>query len=345
MSVEQGSTLFLYLYPNSFGAESCIENTLFAENTDLMLQTVSNTNKEKQRQEIIFLLNKISEGNWAGNGYYSDKQAIENLFAKTDEREKEDILLRLTVIDSMYSTQMSKRYYGLEDLAEAMYALQEEKGLTLKNLFIRFAESCDASLFDYQGRNLFANSYGIGKDAGSKGVAISLISKYAYFCTNYKFPIFDSIVCETLPRLRSYLGLPKRKLLKVHNKDKSNSYRIDGMATMVNFTAAINAFFQELNIPVSYDSLDRLLWFVGKIRRGNLSLVLSKSEYKKSVEYCGKVLHISMFDIEKIEKIESLPFVKPELIPFFRLAKTLGTLVKYSKTPAKKARAKTTNNN
>ncbi len=303
-----------------------------------MTQMVSNSTKEKQRQEIISLLNKISEGNLAGNSYSSDKQAISKLFANTDESIAEDILLRLTVIDSMYSTQMNRRYYGLEELAEAMFALRKEKGLSLVDLFIRFANSPDTSLFDYQGGNLFAQSYGIGKDAESKGVAISLISKYAYFCTNYKFPIFDSIVCETLPCLCTYLGFPKPKLLKVKNKDASNSYRIDGMATMVNLTVAINAFFRELNISISYDSLDRLLWFVGKIRRGNLSLVLSKSEYECCVLYCKETQNNPVFDIAKIDdaNIGSLPFVKPELIPFFRLAKTLGTLVKYPKSSAKK---------
>ena len=40
------------------------------------------------------------------NSYMSDKQAIVKLFNNTKERTIDDIRLRLTVIDSMYSTQI-----------------------------------------------------------------------------------------------------------------------------------------------------------------------------------------------------------------------------------------------
>lgn len=314
-----------------------------------MSQTVSNSNCDEHRREVIALLNEIKDGKLAGNGYSSDKQAIANLFARTNEEVKEDILLRLTVIDSMYSTQMSKRYYGLENLAEAMYALRTEKGRPLKDLFMQFAKSQEFALFNYQDENnLFAGVYGIGKDAKEKGVAISLISKYAYFCTDYNFPIFDTIVCETLPSLCKYLGLPKPKSLKVKDKNKNgNSSRTKGDKTMVSFVNAINTFFKELDTvnstsctfnenlstPVLYDNLDRLLWFVGKIRLGNLSLVLSKSEYKDSVEYCNEVLHILCSTSRRLN-YRVLAFVKPELVPFFRMAKTLDSTVKKSKNDA-----------
>lgn len=227
------------------------------------------------------ILGKIESGGVVGNGYASNKTAISQLFSATSDEKEEDILLRLTVIDSMYSTQMNKRYYALEDLAKAMFAIGTEKNCPLAKLFTEFTMTLDASLFDYRDGNLFGNRYGIGKDGGSKGVAISLISKYAYFTTNYQFPIFDTIVCETLPCLVISLG-PQKKKPSLRKKD--NKQRILGMETMVRFVSVINKFISGIDSSISYDSLDRLVWFVGKIRRGNLSLILSKDEYVRWIK-------------------------------------------------------------
>ena len=283
---------------------------------------------DEKKQEILDLLKNIQKSSLVGSSYSSDKMAIKQLFEKTTEKVEADILLRLTVIDSMYSTQMNRRYYALEDLAKAMFAVRTEKKHSLVYLFTKFAKSPNASLFDYSGGNLFGNRYGIGKDGEEKGIAISLISKYAYFATNYQFPIFDSIVCETLPSLATYLGL---QIKKSSFKMRDNTQRVLGAETMVSFVKVINEFISQLSCNISYDALDRLLWFVGKIRRGNLSLVLSKDEYKQYRDYVQNV-----FDIDKIneETIRSLPFVKPQLVEVFLLAKRLGSLTKYPKKKA-----------
>ena len=292
-------------------------------------------------QKILDLTHKILTSGLAGNSYSSHKMAIKKLFEKTEteiEKAKEEvaianILLRLTVIDSMYSTQMNRRYYALEDLAKAMYAVQTEKNCSLADMFVEFAKSPDVFLFDYSGGNLFGNRYGIGKDGEEKGTAISLISKYAYFATDYQFPIFDSIVCETLPTLSKYLGL---------NIEESSLKDLDGKERMVRFVSVINHFIFQLDSKISYDTLDRLLWFVGKIRRGNLSLILSKEEYRQCIEYLEAQKSADtedvVFDIGKINiEIQSLPFIKPRLEPFFELAKELDSLVKY---PNKKKTSK-----
>lgn len=211
--------------------------------------------------------------------YASNKSTINRLFSATTEKKKEDILLRLTVIDSMYSTQMTKRYYGLEELADAMYTLQMEKGRTLTELFVDFSKSPNPLLFDFSDGNLFSNHYGIGKDGKTKGIAISLISKYAYFATNCQFPIYDTIVCSMLPRLSLYNGFTKSKLRGENGADK-----------MVSFVTEINSFVSQsarVGLKISYDSLDRLLWVLGKIDRGNLSLVLSKADYLNYVSSGG----------------------------------------------------------
>lgn len=104
------------------------------------------------RKELILAIFQDIQTLFAGSGYSSNKRAISKLFENTNEyvvanenKNKEeikaDILLRLTVIDSMYSTQMGKRYYGLDDLAKAIYAVQQEKHRPLKELFVDFAAS------------------------------------------------------------------------------------------------------------------------------------------------------------------------------------------------------------
>ena len=292
------------------------------------------------RKELILAIFQDIQTLFAGSGYTSNKRAISKLFENTNEyvvanenKNKEeikaDILLRLTVIDSMYSTQMGKRYYGLDDLAKAMYAVQQEKHRPLKELFVDFAASpCEkSSLFNYKENehNLFGDkTYGIGKhDKKPKGLAISLISKYAYFTTGYKFPIFDSIVCEMLPVISAYIGFSiKKASLKAR----------DGMKSMEKFVTAINTTIQKLEQwtgkSISYDSFDRLLWFVGKIRRGNLSLILSKEEYEQFIDYLNEV-KIDSFDIEKID-VNYLPFLNSgsPLKRFFQLAKELDSMEK-----------------
>lgn len=290
---------------------------------------------DEVKKEILDLIQSIQVKGLSGNNYSMDKTAIRQLFDRTDETVKSDILLRLTVIDSMYSTQMNRRYYALTDLTEAMYSVQNEKNRPLADLFKDFAKTPDASIFDYSGGNLFRNHYGIGKDGNEKGIAISLISKYAYFTTGYEFPIFDTIVCETLPCLIEHLGIQKTDDLKIKKSRPNKKYT--GDETMVSFVNVINKFISILGSNISYDSLDRLLWFVGKIRRGNLSLVLSREEYDQCIKYLNSRKESTedkvRFNIAEIEAEDddepNLQFVKPQLRPFFKLAKVLGSLVKY----------------
>ncbi len=285
---------------------------------------------EKRREEIKDLLRKIqNRGLEGGDAYSFDKHVISKLFANTDEKGVDDILLRLTVIDSMYSTQMDKRYYGLADLANAMYALQKEKNRSLADMFTDFAKTPDASMFDYSGGNLWGNNYGIGKDGKPKGGAVSLISKYAYFTTHYQFPIFDSIVCdEMLPILSKYLDLQNNPLVKLDGKQRNL-----GKEKMVRFVTKINKFISELDPSISYDTLDRLLWSVGKIMRGNLSLILSKDEYLQwtkthKIENKDDVV----FDVTKDRYEDISPFLNPKnkdlLEQFFKLAKKLDDFKK-----------------
>lgn len=231
-------------------------------------------------------------------GYSLDKESISAVFRNSQGGSLEGELARLAMIDGMYSTQMNRRYYALEELAGMIVELRKELvnnyGKTLEDAFVDFAEQMDfrdeeernlfiQKHFVVRGRNLWSASYGIGKHLDEKGVAISLVSKYAYFATGFKFPIYDTIACEVIPLLEKNLGRAKHKTpLKV---SKAGSQKTDGQATMKAFIAAINSLKKEFDCK-SYDVFDRLLWYTGKMLRGNLSLILSRKEYST---WFGKV--------------------------------------------------------
>ena len=149
--------------------------------------------------------------------------------------------------------------------------------------------------------NLFSEGYGIGKDAKSKGTAISLISKYAYFLTDFQFPIYDSVVKEMYPKLCNYLFLENMPAIKVTD-----------IARYIN---AIDSLRNIIGTSATYDAFDRLLWYVGKIHGGNLSLLLNMQDY--SAYGAG-------FDINKSDLAE-LPFLKNNSIlkQIFTLAQKL----------------------
>lgn len=286
-------------------------------------------------RRIKGVLKHIEDDDISGNGFSQDKKAIDIIFDNTSTKKVEDILARLTIIDSLYSTQMNRRYYGLDELAESLVLLSQQQKKPLADLFINFAKNQDTSRFNFTkiegGRsiptNLFDEKYGIGKDGGDKGIAISLISKYAYFETEKQFPIYDSIACEIYPLLWTYCGFPKKEQPKLIVRIKG-SQLINASETMRSYVNAINSLIDKLGGGISYDHLDRLLWFTGKIRRGNLSLVLSREQFDKCLDYSQKnhlFKETNEFSIQKVKDVDKLPFLKKGslLQDLFRLAKEL----------------------
>ena len=272
-------------------------------------------------KKLLNLFEKIHSEKKDESGYSLGKSTILKVFKATDGYSHEDILARLTLIDSMYSTQMSRRYYGLEELAVALADVHNRKNL--EEAFLDFLKDKDLKPFELRNSkkvrtNLFIEKYGIGKNGEDKGSAVSLISKYAYFETKFKFPIYDSIVREMYPRVWNYCGFPKSEMLEFKYND------------MTSFVEMINLMISKLNSTyVKYDSLDRILWYVGKSYRGNLSLVLSREEYDAFAEKYTKSedgKKVFAFDIATVD-LKSLPIKKDSLVyDFFVLAKELKLL-------------------
>ena len=274
------------------------------------------TNKNLNFLNNIFAKLKAAEQD--NSGYSLSKATILKVFDATKTYTTEDILARLTLIDSMYSTQMSRRYYGLEELAKVLAEINQNK--PLEKAFIDFLKDKSYDPFVIKGKktNLFSEKYGIGKNGEDKGQAVSLISKYAYFETEFRFPIYDSIVREMYPRIWNYCGF-KEKMLEIKAND------------MVSFIEAIDLLIRQLDCTdVTYDTLDRVLWYVGKIYRGKLSLVLSREEYdafaEKFTTLNDKGKKELTFDIAEVD-LKSLPIKKDSLVyDFFVLAKELKRL-------------------
>ena len=94
--------------------------------------------KMEQIDFVKKLMNELADPNTLeGSGYAINKKTIKDIFNLTQDIKvsKDNIHARLTVIDSMYSTQMNKRYYALEGLAKELYNLQKTCELPLAERF------------------------------------------------------------------------------------------------------------------------------------------------------------------------------------------------------------------
>ncbi len=197
--------------------------------------------------------------------YFNDKQIIKKIFSLPGKDHQETIRLRLTIIDSYYSTNMSRRYYGIENISKQIFHYYKDDQSLIDDLQLFIKEPYDN---DYI-LDIFNQSYGISKKGEPKGKAISLISKYSYFLTNFQFPIYDSIVFETYAKIIN--RFPELGLEKKLSTEISDFVR---MMNALNISSEINDF----------DKLDNLLWLIGKILRGNFSLILNEDTYKEFVK-------------------------------------------------------------
>ena len=160
---------------------------------------------------------------------------------------------------------MNKRFFGLDDLAKRLSEISEDDN-SLQSMCFEFISDTSKS----NGvENLFNGKYGIRKTGHDVGQAASLISKYLYFLTEYKFPIYDNLVKISYPLIKS--KYPELNINDL-NKKIDNSY-FDNLKHL-NSVTDINDF----------NKLDNLLWLVGKLTEGSLSLILNKPRYLKLID-------------------------------------------------------------
>ncbi len=210
----------------------------------------------EQLKQFSDLASKILSNN---TKYFNDKRLISKIFHLT-EHKPDKALLRLTVIDSYYSTQMNKRFFGIEELSEALKDISNDD-ITLKKYALEYLAD---TLIENDVSRMFRNNFGYTKKGLPYGKAGSLVTKYLYFITSYKFPIFDRLVRQ------SYKEFQRRyKELNLQNvPDECNSKYFESIKDLKNKTGI-----------ESFDMLDKLLWLFGKVREGTYSLIIPKHSY------------------------------------------------------------------
>lgn len=223
--------------------------------------------------------------------YIQQRAMINQIFesTKATSHTKSSVMLRLIVIDSLYSTNAGYSYFSFEDMADKILSLGKDEGKTANDEFIA---QCFYKLvmqerdkMSSKVAGLFSNKYGIRKNVSDGSIQTSLMSKYAYYVLLQNkdkfplgFPIYDSLALEMYPKVDD----------KKHSA--TNSYKPD-IATYINELNSLrtNIFGNNdlYNDYQQYDLLDAYLWRMGKLNNGNYSLLFNRKDYKQFIENIG----------------------------------------------------------
>lgn len=211
--------------------------------------------------------------------YAKDKEIISNFFTKfilDDYLTNENIIIlksRLSLIDSYYSTNVNNyRLFGIEDIIEGIKSIANSDYNFIEKIkyYVEcikvndFTEEVKLGEISY----FFERKYGIDKLGNNSSHATSLISKYCYFLTNYKFPIYDSLVKDNYKSIANYFGI-------------SFEYCNNNFVLFDKFVSKMLVLNRDIN---DLNKLDNLMWLFGKIKKGNFSLILSKENYIKLID-------------------------------------------------------------
>lgn len=239
--------------------------------------------------------------------YLKDKMLIKKLFNTELDTINLDILMfRLTLIDSYYSTQMNKRFFGIEDIAENILLISksdQDLKLQINNYLY---DSKEQNFL----RSLFEQKYGYNKKGIKVKTAPSLISKYLYFLNDFNFPIYDTLVKKSYPIIKARFNLD------IPDLPKQFSIKYFDALKELNKKSEINNF----------NELDNFLWLYGKLIEGSFSLILDKNGYlslvknikfkkSKSTDIDDEIReyikeNINSKIIEEIFSIEMFKFIK-----------------------------------
>lgn len=220
---------------------------------------------------------------------YNQQRAMINRIFQIEKYDIASIMLRLTVIDSLYSTNAAYSYFSIEEMAHKIYALGNEE--QAKKYFNSLITQNDSE-------NLFNEKYGIRKNLEEGSKQASLMSKYAYYqllqdTKKYPlgFPIYDSLAIKMYPIVCNALNIKsssKNKITIPADKDIDTPNICDYINALDIIRKEL--FRQDTHLFYNlqqFDILDAYLWRMGKIDEGNFSLLLSKDDYEKFVTNLG----------------------------------------------------------
>lgn len=207
--------------------------------------------------------------------YVQQRAMINQIFATTseDNYNTQSIMLRLIVIDSLYSTNAAYSYFSFEEMANAIKGLGNENEVA--DYFYSIAKGGNDD------KCLFSKKYGIRKNLKDGSKQMSLMSKYAYYVllqnpSEYPlgFPIYDSLAIKMYPKVCDKVGIEPQKI--------TESTSINEYIKLLNtlrekiFSNTDTDLFNEYQ---QYDLLDAYLWRMGKLDEGNYSLLFNKEDY------------------------------------------------------------------
>lgn len=214
--------------------------------------------------------------------YKMQRNLIERSFINNLRYDVSTVIIRLTLIDSLYSTNAAYSYFSIEEMAERLVALGTEQDL--RDYFYALATGGR----DSQG--LFTEAYGIRKNLSEGSRQMSLLSKYANYALIRQakeyprgFPIYDSLAIETYPLVARGLG----------KKPQSKGTISQDIACYISALETLrhSLFDDEGDVGIfshqDFDLLDAYLWRIGKMNGGNYSLLLDRQSYHRLIEQIG----------------------------------------------------------
>lgn len=236
------------------------------------------------KEKILTIMQSIAENELSKYGgvlqsatYNDQKTLISALFDSSRGYNTGIIMLRLVVIDSLYSTNAAYSYFSFEEMAQKIYDLGSEDDA--RKYFYTIATLSEIG----DSQKLFEEPFGIQKNLSEGSKQMSLLSKYAYYALfnqkNYPlgFPIYDSLALDAYPTVCKILDIVQRT-------DIANNIR--------NYIKALDevrqVLFDNNNLFLGkyqqFDILDAYLWRMGKFSGGNLSLLLERNDYVEFIK-------------------------------------------------------------
>lgn len=237
---------------------------------------------------IIPTLKKESDNNDTDDFSYTQQRAMINqIFGMTSGTNYNvpSIMLRLTVIDSLYSTNAQYSYFSIEKMANKIRDLGDEAQAA--QYFYTLVEEGKLAKDE---KKLFSSTYGIRKNCDEGSKQISLMSKYAYYVLIKEldkyplgFPIYDSLAIEMYPLVCKKIGIKPQSKLSISDSIEKYVEALDELRNTIFNTENGNLFdkFQQ------YDLLDAYLWRMGKVNNGNYSLLFTRTEYEQFIQNLG----------------------------------------------------------
>lgn len=212
-------------------------------------------------------------------GYWTQMGVIKSLFYPTSSGlTSAQIYLRLVVLDSLYSTNGRYAQFALEELAEDLYIHLNHSDAEAADYFYRIVTKSEMKSF-----NFFNKSYGINKSLHPGAQFKSLLSKYAFYLLsvypdNYKFgfPIYDSLALISYQSVCKLLEIPAKRKTDLTKDIEPYVCAMDDVRKHL---------FDNIDSKTQqFVLLDAYLWRLGKIQKGNITLLLARPDFEQFVK-------------------------------------------------------------